>query len=309
MQYFESAACCSEGRATRGSSSPNTTAPGRSRASSPTCGSWPGHPPGRAAAAPQAGRSRRGRSSTAACPARWCRRRPRQDERADQPLAQLRPRRREGGEGAKQREAIPGELIPQTGELPLSYRRRVKKPGDCLSTLRSVDCGERSGVRSGGRRQEGRASALWGSGKRGSGSRSNALWGSGKRRTALLTTLALSLIVPLGAAAGPSHKTAQAQAFVAPSLLSAAQADAGKTFSVIVQGRGGNQGARAVATVLGISLKSARTFSSIDGVAVDLTGAQILKLAGDQHVAAITSDARVRLAAAATSNDKWPFVT
>ncbi|TML15038.1 MAG: hypothetical protein E6G33_09265 [Actinobacteria bacterium] len=164
-------------------------------------------------------------------------------------------------------------------------------------------------MRSGGRRQEGRASALWGSGKRGSGSRSNALWGSGKRRTALLTTLALSLIVPLGAAAGPSHKTAQAQAFVAPSLLSAAQADAGKTFSVIVQGRGGNQGARAVATVLGISLKSARTFSSIDGVAVDLTGAQILKLAADQHVAAITSDARVRLAAAATSNDKWPFVT
>ena len=164
-------------------------------------------------------------------------------------------------------------------------------------------------MRSGGSRRKVRSSALWGSGKRETGSRSNALWGNGKRRTAVLTTLALSLIVPLGAAAGPSQKTDRAEAFVAPGLLNAAQASAGKTFSVIVQGKGGNQAAHAVADALGLSLKSARTFSSIDGVAVDLTGAQILALAADKHVAAITADARVRLAAATTSNDKWPFVT
>ncbi|CAN5347819.1 hypothetical protein BH18ACT12_BH18ACT12_12510 [soil metagenome] len=46
-----------------------------------------------------------------------------------------------------------------------------------------------------------------------------------------------------------------------------------------------------------------------EGVAVELTGAQILALAADKHVTAITSDARVRLSAAPTSNEKWPHVT
>jgi serine protease AprX len=165
-------------------------------------------------------------------------------------------------------------------------------------------------MRNEGRRREVRSSALWGSGKRDPGSRSNALWGSGKRRTALLTTLALSLIVPLWAGAAPTQKTDRAAAaFVAPGLLSAAQADGAKTFAVIVQGKGGNQAAHAVADVLGVSLKSARTFESIDGIAVDLTGAQVVALAADKHVTSITADARVRLAAASTSNDKWPFVT
>jgi serine protease AprX len=165
-------------------------------------------------------------------------------------------------------------------------------------------------MRSGGRRREVRSSALWGSGKRETGSRSNALWGNGKRRSAVLATLALTLIVPLGASAGSVKETdAQPQAFVAPSLLSAAQANGSKSFSVIVQGKGGNQAAHAVADVLNISLKSARTFTSIDGVAIDLTGAQILTLAADKHVTAITANAPMRPAAASTSNDKWPFVT
>jgi len=159
-----------------------------------------------------------------------------------------------------------------------------------------------------------RASALWGSGKRGTGSRSNALWGNGKRRTALLATLALTLALPLSAAAVPGPKNVEA--FVAPGLLASAQTRPADTFSVIVQGKGGNQAAHAVADVLGLSLKTARTFTSIDGVAVALTGAQILAVAADKHVTAITADAPVRLssttataAAAATTNEKWPLVT
>jgi serine protease AprX len=153
-----------------------------------------------------------------------------------------------------------------------------------------------------------RASALWGSGKRGTGSRSNALWGNGKRRTALLATLVLTLVVPLGASAVPG--ATDVQAFVAPGLLSSAQTSPTATFSVIVQGNGGNQAAHAVADVLGLSLKTARTFSSIDGVAVDLTGAQILAVAANKHVTAITADARVRLSALAPpTTEKWPFVT
>ncbi|MDX6399755.1 MAG: serine protease AprX, partial [Gaiellaceae bacterium] len=162
-------------------------------------------------------------------------------------------------------------------------------------------------MRTGSKRRDVRASALWGSGKRGTGSRSNALWGSGKRRTALLATLVLTLVVPLGASAVPGPKGIQA--FVAPGLLTSAQSRPADTFSVIVQGKGGNQAAHAVAGVLGLSMKSARTFSSIDGVAVDLTGAQVLTLAADSHVTAITTDARVRLSSTSSINEKWPFVT
>ena len=163
-------------------------------------------------------------------------------------------------------------------------------------------------MRTGGHRRDVRASALWGSGKRGTGSRSNALWGSGKRRTALLATLVLTLVVPLGASAviGPT----MVGAFVAPGLLTSAQSKPTDTFSVIVQGKGGNQAAHAVADVLGLSVKATRTFNSIDGVAIDLTGTQILALAADKHVTAITPDARMRLAAVAASTaEKWPYVT
>jgi len=154
-----------------------------------------------------------------------------------------------------------------------------------------------------------RASALWGSGKRGTGTRSNALWGNGKRRTALLATLVLTLVVPLGASAVPSP-TKGSQAFVAPGIFTSAQSRPTDTFAVIVQGKGGNQAAHAVADLLGISKKVARTFDSIDGVAVELTGAQILALAADKHVNAITADARVRLSAATLpTNEKWPLVT
>ena len=162
-------------------------------------------------------------------------------------------------------------------------------------------------MRTGGQRRDVRASALWGSGKRGTGSRSNALWGSGKRRTALLATLVLTLVVPLGASAVPGPKGIEA--FVAPGLLTSAQSRPADKFSVIVQGKGGNQAAHAVAGVLGLSMKAARTFSSIDGVAIDLTGAQILTLAADKHVTAITADSRVRLSSASPVNEKWPFVT
>ena len=95
---------------------------------------------------------------------------------------------------------------------------------------------------------------------------------------------------------------------MAPGLLTSAQSQPADKFSVIVQGKGGNQAAHAVADVLHLSLKTARTFSSIDGVAVDLTGAQIVTLAADKHVTAITADSRVRLSALSQVNEKWPFV-
>jgi serine protease AprX len=165
-------------------------------------------------------------------------------------------------------------------------------------------------MRNGDQRTGVRASALWGSGKRGTGSRSNALWGSGKRRTALLATLALGVLVPLGASASPS-KADGPTAFVTPSLLSSAQSNATGSFDVIVQGKGGNQAAKAIADVLGADKKAYKDFRSIDGVAVQLSGAQVITLAGDKHITAITPDSSVRLSAATLtdSNEKWPYVT
>jgi len=166
-------------------------------------------------------------------------------------------------------------------------------------------------MRNGDQHRGVRASALWGSGKRGTGSRSNALWGSGKRRTALLATLALVVLVPLGAAASPA-KAGDPSAFVTPTLLASAQSNAAGSFDVIVQGKGGNQAAKAIADVLGVSKKTYKDFRSIDGVAVQLSGAQLLALAADKHITAITPDARVRLSAASASIDpkeKWPYVT
>ena len=165
-------------------------------------------------------------------------------------------------------------------------------------------------MRNGDHRRGVRASALWGSGKRGgSGSRSNALWGSGKRRTAVLAALALVVLVPLGASASPSKLDAPG-AYVTPSLLSAAQANAAGNFNVIVQGKGGNQAAKAVADVLGLAKKQVKDLRSIDGVAVELNGAQLLALASDKHVSAVTLDARVRLSGnPGDTNQKWPYVT
>jgi serine protease AprX len=165
-------------------------------------------------------------------------------------------------------------------------------------------------MRNGDQRRGVRASALWGSGKRGgSGSRSNALWGSGKRRTAVLAALALVVVVPLGASASPSKLDAPS-AYVTPSLLSAAQANAAGNFNVIVQGKGGNQAAKAVADVLGLAKKQVKDLRSIDGVAVELNGAQVLALASDKHVSAVTLDARVRLSGnPGDTNQKWPYVT
>src|SRR5262249_12673165 len=96
------------------------------------------------------------------------------------------------------------------------------------------------------------------------------------------------------------------------SLLWSAQSNAAGTFDVIVQGKGGNQAAKAIADVLGADKKAYKSFRSIDGVAVQLTGAQILALAGDKHVTAITPDAHMPLSVASGNIDnkeKWPYVT
>src|SRR3954467_15830982 len=143
-------------------------------------------------------------------------------------------------------------------------------------------------MRNGDQRRGVRASGLWGSGKRGTGSRSNALWGSGKRRTAVLATLALVVLVPLGASASPSKADAPT-AFVTPSLLTAPQSNAAGDFEAIVQGNGGKaagefdvsvqgkrgiQAAKALADISLVHKKAYKDFRSRGGMPAHFTRGQ-----------------------------------
>ena len=135
-----------------------------------------------------------------------------------------------------------------------------------------------------------RANALWG--RRGE-NRSNALWGSGKRGM-LLLALAAMLIVPMAGSA--SSRAAKTPAFVPDSLLAAAAANPLQDFDVIVQGtrdRSSSDTGKDVTTGNG-QLK--RSFLSVDGVEATITGKDLLKLATNPHVAAITRNVTVRAA-------------
>jgi serine protease AprX len=160
-----------------------------------------------------------------------------------------------------------------------------------------------------GERDNLRGSALWGKGPR--GERSSALWGKPGRGLAVLAAL-LALAAPLGAPAGNGGDAAKG-ALVPHSLLAGAQAHPGKVFRVIVQAKPGKSSATVARLVDGslsrhpgkkvAGLK--RKFVSLQGVSARLTGAQILDLASQRGILAITPDRK--LLATGFSNDQgWP---
>ena len=144
-----------------------------------------------------------------------------------------------------------------------------------------------------------RANALWG--RRGE-SRSNALWGSGKRGMIMLA-LAAMLIVPMASSAS-STDSGKALAFVPDSLLAEAAANPLKDFDVIVQGtrdRSANDTGKEVTNASG---KLKRSFLTVSGVQATVSGKDLLKLARNNHVAAITRNVSVR-ATAYQDNTMW----
>jgi serine protease AprX len=117
---------------------------------------------------------------------------------------------------------------------------------------------------------------------------------------------------PAGAGAVSGQKPT---AFVPNTLLSAASANPDGVFNVIVQGRSGVRGGEVAGTVSselvetpGKALGLRRQFSSISGVAAQLTGEQIVKLATKQNILSITKDAPVKLDAY-SSKQEWPFAS
>ena len=134
-----------------------------------------------------------------------------------------------------------------------------------------------------------RANALWG--RRGE-SRSNALWGSGKRGMITLA-LAAMLVVPVAGSAS-NNSDGKAVAFVPDNLLAEAAASPLKEFDVIVQGDRDRSPSDTGKEVTNSSGKLKRSFLSVNGVQASITGKDLLKLARNSHVAAITRNVPVR---------------
>jgi len=154
-----------------------------------------------------------------------------------------------------------------------------------------------------------RHSALWGKPSK-ADTRSSALWGKPGRALLAFFVLALALTAPVGAGASPGY------AYTTPGLIAAAQADPSATFNVIIQGSVGKS-TGAIASVVKSTISSnpgsargiKRQFSSVNGVAANLTGAQVLRLAQKNGIAAITTDAQVQLAGSLSNKQRWPFVS
>jgi serine protease AprX len=149
-----------------------------------------------------------------------------------------------------------------------------------------------------------RGSALWGKKPKGE-ARTSALWGKPGRLAALLSLLAV-LAAPTAAWA-----SGQDEALVPDSLMARAQANPDRGFSVIVQAKPGKSSTYVARMVNGVvearpgkahGLK--QKFSAVSGVSARLTGAQILALAGQRGILAITPDRKL-VASGFTSDQGW----
>jgi serine protease AprX len=134
------------------------------------------------------------------------------------------------------------------------------------------------------------------------------------RRSALVLVAVVALLVP-GAALARSSAKGVASAYVPASLLDAAAANPMQKFQVIVQGRIGVTSAAVANDVLAENdndraagddarAKLKARFRAINGVATELRGKTLLRLAGKPYVLSITPDAP--LAATAYENaEMW----
>jgi serine protease AprX len=160
-----------------------------------------------------------------------------------------------------------------------------------------------------------RSSAIW---TKPDETRSSALWGKGGRGLLSVLVLVLAIAAPTAALADEGTSTAgdaSIKAYLSPGLLTAAQENPARTFDVIVQGSAGKSSAdvagavrTAIDTAPSQSTGLRMRYSLISGAAAQLTGRQIVTLARQSTVAAITSDAPVVLSGL-SSKQRWPYVS
>jgi len=121
--------------------------------------------------------------------------------------------------------------------------------------------------------------------------RANALWGKNGRGRVTGTVLASALLLLSAGTGSALAATKSKGAFVPSSLLRQAQQRPQQSFDVIVRGVPGEKSA-SIATYFtqGGAGKLKNEFYSVNGVAGTLTGADLIKLAANNHVFSITSD-------------------
>jgi serine protease AprX len=135
-----------------------------------------------------------------------------------------------------------------------------------------------------------RANALWG---RKGESRSNALWGRSGKRTLVLLSLAAMLVVPVAGSAAPGG-AGKPTAVVPDDLLAAAAANPTQQFDVLVQGNKNVNSATVGQDVTNANGKLKLRFLTVTGVDALISGKDLLKLARNPHVLAITPNAKTK---------------
>jgi serine protease AprX len=154
-----------------------------------------------------------------------------------------------------------------------------------------------------------RGSALWGKKTKGE-ARSSALWGKpGRGFSAFLATIAV-FAAPLAAPAAATNGSSPA--LVPDGLMARAQQYPDRMFAVIVQakhGKGSNHVARLVADVAANHAGKAKglrkKFVSVNGVSAQLSGAQLVALAQEKGILAITRDRKVAATAQFSNDQGW----
>ena len=130
---------------------------------------------------------------------------------------------------------------------------------------------------------------------------------------ALVFVSLAALLLPVSALGGVAKDKGARDditAYVPSTLLDAAQTNPEQTFDVIVQGSAGKSSADVATYVLANGAgKAPRRFRSLAGVEAQLSGKQLLKLAGKPGILAITLNAPVRLSGTLSNKQQWPYVS
>jgi serine protease AprX len=155
-----------------------------------------------------------------------------------------------------------------------------------------------------------RGSALWGKKTKGE-ARSSALWGKpGRGFAAFMATIAV-FAAPLAAPAAAENGSSGA--LVPDGLMARAQQYPDQMFAVIVQakhGKGSGHVARLVNGVVaakhaGKAKGLKKKFLSVNGVSAHLSGAQLVALAHEKGILAITRDRKVAATAQFSNDQGW----
>src|SRR5262245_33261453 len=152
-----------------------------------------------------------------------------------------------------------------------------------------------------------RSSALWGTGNRGGDSRANALWGKGGRGLLAVLIVRILTTIPLAQAS----RNPEPSTYLDPLLEAKAHETPNALVKVIIQSSDGASGAENAyqaagngdAYTGGESLN--RRLRLVGSVSATIKAKRVLALARKPGLT-ITSDARVKLDAAPSSNQVWP---